>query len=384
MTTKIVLGTFFGDEGKGSTVQYLCKQELDSGNFPLVIRYSGGPQAGHRIIHNNIEHVCSSFGSGVLLNVSTYLNENVLIDPISLKIEYEQLISNNIKPILYINRHCRVITPYDVNANITDNTNMNNGSCGKGIFKTFYRYNNCFINYYVKDIIVNINNYIKFVKDFYEIENSEINLIDQLFIDSFNWMVNTFNIIDNINEIYLNNHIDTVIFEGSQGLLLDMETGFMPHCTPSKVGLNGIPEKYLNYAEVYFVMRNYLTRHGNGYLPQYAEFVYEYFDLDEPTNNDDGYQGKFKYGLFNFNLLNRVFDRICLDNYETTHNIKKYGVITHMDCLKTNKIPILENNKIKYIHKNKFIKKLQDIFDNLLISESNILDKKQMKSIDKI
>ena len=45
--------------------------------------------------------------------------------------------------------------------------------------------------------------------------------------------------------------VDAVIWEGSQGLLLDMERGFMPHCTPSKVGLNGIPEKCLENAEVY-------------------------------------------------------------------------------------------------------------------------------------
>ena len=379
--SQIVLGTFFGDEGKGSTVQNLCKKELDSGNYPLVIRYSGGPQAGHRVIYNNIEHVCSSFGSGVLLNVPTYLNENVFIDPISLKLEYEKLISNNIKPVIYINRYCRVITPYDVNANIFDDVNLNNGSCGKGIFKTFNRYNKCFINYYLKDIIININNFIRIVKNFYNIEQDELSIIDNLFIDSFNWLIDYAHIVSDIYEIH---DINSYIFEGSQGLLLDMNTGFMPHCTPSKVGLNAIPEQYLNNADVYFVMRNYLTRHGNGYIPQYAELVYEYFNLDEPTNNDDSYQGKFKYGLFNIDLLNRVFDRICLDNYKHNFNIKTHGVITHMDCLKTNKIPILEDNKIKYIHKNKFIKKLQDIFENIYISDTNILNKKQFKFIDKI
>lgn len=57
-------------------------------------------------------------------------------------------------------------------------------------------------------------------------------------------------------EQFGNMNVDTVIWEG---LLLDMERGFMP---PSKVGLNGIPEKCLENAEVYLVMRPYLTRHG--------------------------------------------------------------------------------------------------------------------------
>jgi adenylosuccinate synthase len=369
--TQIVLGTFFGDEGKGSTVQNLCKKELDSGNYPLVIRYSGGPQAGHRVIYNNIEHICSSFGSGVLLNIPTYLNENVLIDPISLKLEYEKLISNNINPVIYINRNCRVITPYDVNANINDNINLNNGSCGKGIFKTFNRYNKCFINYYLKDIIININNFIKIVKNFYKIENDELTVIDNLFIESFNWL-KTYAVI--VSDIYEIPDVNSYIFEGSQGLLLDMETGFMPHCTPSKVGLNAIPEKYLNDVDVYFVMRNYITRHGNGYLPQYAELVYEFFNLDEPTNRDDGYQGKFRYGIFNIDLLKRVFDRICLDNYKAIYNIKTHGVITHMDCLKTNDIPILENNKIKFIKDNNFIKKIKYYFDDIICSYENKLN----------
>lgn len=62
---------------------------------------------------------------------------------------------------------------------------------------------------------------------------------------------------------------DVLIFEGSQGLLLDMDCGFYPHVTPSRVGLNGVPKKYLKDAEVYLVTRSYLTRHGNGYEPKY-------------------------------------------------------------------------------------------------------------------
>ena len=68
---KIVLGSLFGDEGKGATVQFLCKKEIDKGIIPLVIRFSGGPQAGHRVLHNGISHVCSLTGSGVLLNCPT-------------------------------------------------------------------------------------------------------------------------------------------------------------------------------------------------------------------------------------------------------------------------------------------------------------------------
>ena len=62
---QIVLGSLFGDEGKGATVQFLCQEKIEEGCIPLVVRFSGGPQAGHRVIHNGIEHVCSLVGSGV-------------------------------------------------------------------------------------------------------------------------------------------------------------------------------------------------------------------------------------------------------------------------------------------------------------------------------
>ena len=46
MAVKVVLGTFFGDEGKGSTVQWLCKKAIAQGKNPAVVRFSGGPQSG--------------------------------------------------------------------------------------------------------------------------------------------------------------------------------------------------------------------------------------------------------------------------------------------------------------------------------------------------
>ena len=124
---------------------------------------------------------------------------------------------------------------------------------------------------------------------------------------------------------------DVLIFEGTQGLLLDKNRGFMPHCTPSNVGLNGIHQSFLKSStKVYLVTRTYTTRHGNGYEPKFEEKVKEYFNLYEPTNLDTGYQGKFKVGVFEVPLLLRAFDRHVLDNYNVKYNL----VITHVDCLK--------------------------------------------------
>ena len=126
----------------------------------------------------------------------------------------------------------------------------------------------------------------------------------------------------------------------------------MPNCTPSKVGLNGIPEKYLQNAEVFLVMRSYLTRHGNGYNPVGEDFVRKYFrHLEEPTNLDNGSQGKFKIGVLDLDLVIRSFDRNHLDNYQRMYNIEYNVVITHMDCSPyPDVIPAFFNfNKIDYI-----------------------------------
>ena len=323
MKTQVVLGTFFGDEGKGSTVQWLCKESIGRGEKPLVIRYSGGSQAGHRIICNGIEHVCSSFGGGTLLGVPTFLNENVMIDPISTKIEFEQLQKQGITPKLYLHPNLSIITHYDVAANQADKKVLSHGSCGEGIYHTFLRgKKGRKLTYIVAntDPVESLN----MVRSYYETDMNED--LDKKFIEAVAWL-NKFAVITYLPPV----GYDCYIFEGSQGLLLDMDCGFMPHCTPSRVGLNGMTGTYLKDAEVFMVMRAYLTRHGNGYNPSRADMVREYFDVEEPTNRDDGFQGVFKYGLFEENMLRRVFDRHHIDNWKNQYGLTINGVVTHLN-----------------------------------------------------
>ena len=151
----------------------------------------------------------------------------------------------------------------------------------------------------------------------------------QKFIEACNW-IKQFVIKDGDDPT---EQFDSLIFEGSQGLLLDMENGFMPHCTPSMVGLNGIPAKFLQNARVYLVMRSYLTRHGNGYNPDDENIVRtQYQNLFEATNRDDGPQGLFKIGLHEHQLIRDAFVRHKLDNYYRMYNCIFNIVITHMDC----------------------------------------------------
>ena len=371
MKTQIVLGTFFGDEGKGSTVQWLCKQAIDRGEKPLVIRYSGGSQAGHRIVCKGIEHVCSSFGSGTLLGVPTYLNENVMIDPISTKIEFEQLQKQGFTPKLYASHFVKIITPYDVVANQSDEKVLSHGSCGEGIFHTFNRGRNGYplgLKYAISEPV----KALRYVSHYYDFDINDT--LNKKFIEAMEWLKTFVEMPDEPIDC------DIHIYEGSQGLLLDMDCGFMPHCTPSRVGLNGIPEQDLYDAEVFMVMRPYLTRHGNGYRPSRADMVREYFEIDEPTNRDDGFQGVFKHGLFEETMLRRVFDRHHIDNWKNQYALTINGVVTHLDCQIEDCIPFFDK-QMEYVRysEESFLRELSKYFDNVYGSYSPELSAEQFK-----
>lgn len=317
MEIKIVLGHAFGDEGKGMTVQWLCKKAIEEGKSVAVVRFSGGPQAGHTVVNNGIEHICSSYGSGVLLGVPTYYTDKVYLDPIALDNERKILEDKGIKnPLIYVSMFNRVITPYDVFAGREDNKVLADGTCGMGIYATFKRH---------KD---NVNSFTwrlgkrdfpHKVAEYYNQEYNK-NLDDALYECSLNLKYHRGNL-----------KYDVLIFEGSQGLLLDMDCGFYPHVTPSRVGLNGIPPEYLKDAEVYMVTRSYLTRHGNGYEPRIN--LIANLDKFKESNTYNEYQGDFKVGALEIDLLNRASERHRLDNYQLMYNLKYNLVVTHTDVI---------------------------------------------------
>ena len=258
-----------------------------------------------------------------------------------------------------INPNCRVITPYDVLADSMDGRVKYNGTCGKGIHACFKRNKDNVI--YRTRMYPYISGYadviLQTVRDYHNLEQNT--KLDDLFQEACTFIKEhpeTF-----IIGTYYPDEVDTVIWEGSQGLLLDMERGFMPHCTPSKVGLNGIPEKCLENAEVYLVMRPYLTRHGNGYNP-YSMDLGMYFTLEEPSNTNDGPQGEFKTGPFDYPLFKRAIERHCLDNYRETYHCKFNIVITHWDCLKTAYVPTIcdhQDKSPRIIGKIRFIEQFR-------------------------
>lgn len=322
MEVKIVLGHTFGDEGKGVTVQWLCKKAIEEGKKPLVVRFSGGPQAAHTIFNGGTEHICSSFGSGVLLGVPTMYTEEVYMDPICLMNEFRTLQCKGVSPKLFRGVH-RIITPYDVLAGRNNSKVISDGTCGKGIYPTFERYKHG--QWTRVSFSLDKPEYIlKCASNYHKIER--IPEYDDMFKKAC---------LEILTEVYSDKpsikDYNVLIFEGTQGLLLDMDCGLYPNVTPSRVGLNGLRSSVLQDAEVYIVTRTYTTRHGNGYEPK----IPCPFDLSNKyeTNVTNEFQGNFKTGALEVGLLNRAYERHCIDNYVRKYNMSLNLVITHMDVI---------------------------------------------------
>ena len=316
-------------EGKGKTVQYLCKQAIKEGKKPLVIRYCSGPQASHTVIHDGITHVCSSFGSGVLLGVPTFFSKQTLIDPIALKSEYEVLESKGIKPIFGFHYYCGIITPYDVIANRQNQESLTNGTCGCGIWETINRSHN-WISFYAEDSDEEIRYSLSLIADFYKMDRN-IELEDE-FMKAVHFILEKSIYFTNV----LLNDYNVLIMESSQGLLLDGVRGLKPYTTPCEIGpirrnSDTLTQYWwsttgINY-EIYLCTRTYTTRHGAGYIPKESDYIkYPKFE----ANKDNQYQGQFKTGILDIDMINRAIDRHCLDNIE---NCKFNLVINHVDCI---------------------------------------------------
>lgn len=332
MEVKIVLGLLFGDEGKGNTVQWLCKKALEEGKRPCVVRFSGGPQAGHTVRHNGITHVCSSYGSGVLLGVPT-LYVGGLIDPLCIWNEKKSLEEKGVEvPPIYIGSEIPLITPYDVADQLEWAKDHPNRTCGKGVMSAIIRNSSLEEHEHLCAEDLYSGPYLGFKSEYTVKYYSEKGITaDQKVIKD--WTKAGLSLYKDFFKYNIDD-FDVLIFEGTQGLLLDSEHGFCPYVTSTKVGLNGIPEEYLKDAEVYLITRTYLTRHGKmGLLErQWFEGREKEVPADKlETNVFNEHQGEFLTARYHPEPYRYAVQRHCLDNMQKRYNFKMNLVVTHAD-----------------------------------------------------
>ena len=329
MNLEIVLDPFFGDSGKGQLVNNLC---LDKDpKKTIVVRFSGGPQSGHNVTHKNLNHCFSNFGSGTLLQIPTYWSKYCVIDPIMAEAERCKLRCMEIEPKAIYSPECEIITPFDIWNQWKNTENRENGTVGSGFKSALDRIKNGYHLTMVdaRNILV-LRAKIKSIQDNYYRWTSPYPTTN-FTIDKWIYIVNKYAQEAQLeSSIELPNKYNNIIFEGSQGILLDQTYGTMPWCTPSnttsKNALELIDEINHNFLiKIYYICRPYITRHGPGPLLCDSEII----NVEDPNNPYNEYQKSFRSCKFSTDLLKHSLEIDNLTNNHFKYHIEKYIVFSH-------------------------------------------------------
>lgn len=277
MAVDVLLGLQWGDEGKGKIVDVLTK------GYDIIARFQGGPNAGHTLEFDNIKHVLHTIPSGIFHKGSINLIGNgVVIDPIIFKKEIDKLIEFgvDINSTLYISRKAHLILPshrvLDAASEAAKGKNKI-GSTLKGIGPT-YMDKTGRNGLRVGDIeLADFKNRYDNLVGKHEQILSHYNFEYDLKSMEEEWMaaiefMRTLNLID--SEHYINKAIKnnkSVLAEGAQGSLLDIDFGSYPFvtsstttCAGSCTGLGIAPNRI---EKVFGIFKAYCTRVGSGPFP---------------------------------------------------------------------------------------------------------------------
>lgn len=294
MKADVLLGLQWGDEGKGKVVDVLTPR------YDVISRFQGGPNAGHTLEFNDIKHVLHTIPSGIFrgdkLNV---IGNGVVIDPSIFKKEIESLqnIGFDLRENLYISKKAHFILPTHRLLDAASEAAKGDAKIGstlKGIGPTYRDkigreglrvgdINTNFKEKYDARVKEHINILTKYYEFDYETALAEYEK---------NWfegieIIKQFKFID--SEQFVNDQLEagkSVIAEGAQGTLLDIDFGSYPFVTSSNTvcagactGLGIAPHKI---GKVFGIFKAYCTRVGMGPFPT------ELFDADGQLLRDRG------------------------------------------------------------------------------------------------
>jgi adenylosuccinate synthase len=328
----ITVGLGFGDEGKGATVDYLCRRH----HADLVIRYCGGSQAGHNVqLPDGRRHTFSQFGAGTLAGVHSYLSQQFILNPTALAREEEHLRELGVqRPYQTLTLHpdCLVSTYLHQLLNHLREIargDHRHGSCGHGIGET----RKYWLDHGADAIHVRDLQDESILIEKLELLRQRVLLEIQAFVDQIPSDVLSHHDLLSLGsgaiarpllavgqELRLNRELPpcgTAIFEGAQGVLLDEWYGFHPHTTWSTVtpqhAFEAVAQSEAEEVCVLGLVRSYLTRHGAGPFPTHdAALTASLHDEGNPWNP---WQGHIRAGWLDLVLL-RYAARTCgtIDN----------------------------------------------------------------------
>lgn len=279
MTVDLLLGLQWGDEGKGKIVDVLTSK------YDIIARFQGGPNAGHTLEFDGIKHVLRTIPSGIFhKNSINIIGNGVVIDPVVFQKEMEGLEKFNIdiKSRLLISRKAHLILPTHRLLDAASEASKGKAKIGstlKGIGPT-YMDKTGRNGIRVGDIeLTDFEERYRALADKHEamIAFYDVNLqydlkeLEEEFFTSVK-ALKELTFID--SEEYLNNAMKegkSILAEGAQGSLLDIDFGTYPFVTSSNTtaagactGLGIAPNRV---KEVFGIFKAYTTRVGSGPFP---------------------------------------------------------------------------------------------------------------------
>lgn len=280
MKVDVLLGLQWGDEGKGKVVDVLTPR------YDMVARFQGGPNAGHTLEFDGRKVVLRSIPSGVFQGNVNIVGNGVVLDPVLFAAEARDLIAagSNLADILKISKKANLILPTHRMLDAAGEKAKGDakiGTTGKGIGPTYtdkisrngLRVGDTLEPDFETRFEAATNRHLTQLARLDATPDAEnlSNLIDE-WLEAVKYITTTFEIID--SEHYINKALrqgKTMLCEGAQGTMLDIDFGSYPFVTSSNTitagactGLGIAPNLI---ADVYGIFKAYCTRVGSGPFP---------------------------------------------------------------------------------------------------------------------
>jgi len=281
MKLDVLLGLQWGDEGKGKIVDVLAP------DYNVIARFQGGPNAGHSLEFNEIKHVLHTIPSGVFNpDAINIIGNGVVIDPVIFKEEIDELkhLDIAIQKNLFISKRAHLILPshriLDAASEVAKGKTKI-GSTLKGIGPTYMDKTGRnglrvgdIINPGFKDKYEFLKNKHRAILKQYDFEY-DLTEYEEKWIQGIE-LIKQFKLVE--SEHLINQYLQedkTILAEGAQGTLLDIDFGSYPFVTSSNTicagactGLGVAPNKI---GKVIGIFKAYCTRVGSGPFPTELE-----------------------------------------------------------------------------------------------------------------
>jgi adenylosuccinate synthase len=278
MSVDVLLGLQWGDEGKGKIVDVLTRR------YEIIARFQGGPNAGHTLEFEGKKHVLHTIPSGVFhQGVMNVVGNGVVIDPVIFRTELEKLLAQEPEVLsrLKISRKAHLILPTHRLLDAASESAKGKkkiGSTLKGIGPTYMdktgrnglRVGDTQLDNFM-ELYQGLVDKHKQLLAGYEGFEYDLESLEPTWFDAIEYL-KSLDIID--SEPYFHDAIaegKTILAEGAQGTLLDIDFGTYPFVTSSNTtcagactGMGIAPNKIKN---VYGIFKAYCTRVGSGPFP---------------------------------------------------------------------------------------------------------------------